>query len=413
MSSPSRPIPRVVVTGMGAVTPAGPTAAATYARVSEGRGCTGTDLTAPVTDFDPSTVLDPREARRVDRVGQFGLVAAAEALGQAGLVNGDRPAALDPTRVAVVVGSGGGGLGTLEDGVATRVTRGSERVGPLLVPMMMPNATAGLIALHHGFRGPALAVATACASGANSIGEGAALIRSGRADVVVAGGAEAALTPTALAGFARMGALSRRTHDPAGASRPFDRERDGFVMGEGAGIVVLEREDHARERGAAVLGEVAGYGATCDAHHITSPDPSGAGAWACMVTALTDADLTPREVGHVNAHGTSTPAGDLAEATALVRLFGGPTPPVTSTKGVTGHLVGAAGAVEAIIALLAARDGMVPPVANLHDPDVDDRTDLVRDSPRPVTSPVVLSNSFGFGGHNASLVLVARPPGQR
>ena len=405
------PRTRVVVTGMGVVSPAGATAEAAYHHVLTGRSCTGPDLTAPVVDFDPADWLDPREVRRVDRVGHFGLAAAAEAIAQAGLHDPDRGADIDPRRVAVVVGSGVGGLTTLEDGVATRVTRGPERVGPLLVPMMMPNATAGLIALHHGFRGAALAVATACASGANSIGEAAALIRAGRADVVVAGGSEAAITPTALAGFARMGALSRRHHDPAGASRPFDRDRDGFVMGEGAGIVVLERADHAERRGATVLGEVAGYGATCDAHHLTAPDPAGEGALACMEEALADAGISPAEVSHVNAHGTSTPLNDKAESDALVRLFGGTTPPVTSTKGVTGHLVGAAGAVEAVLGLLSARHGLVPPVANLTDPDVDPAVDLVRGEPRPVTGRVVLSNSFGFGGHNASLVLVAHPAG--
>jgi 3-oxoacyl-[acyl-carrier-protein] synthase II len=297
-----------------------------------------------------------------------------------------------------------GGLTTLEEGVATRIERGADRVGPLVVPMMMPNATAGLIALRHGFRGAALAVATACASGANSIGEGMQLIRSGRADVVVAGGSEASITPTALAGFARMGALSGRRHAPAGASRPFDRDRDGFVMGEGAGIVVLESAEHAARRGAEVLGEVAGYGATCDAHHVTSPDPTGAGALAAMAEALADAGLAPTDVGHVNAHGTSTPLNDRAEAGALATLFGGPTPPVTSTKGTTGHLVGAAGAVEAVIGLLAARRGLVPPVANLADPDVNPSVDLVRDEPRPIDGGVVLSSSFGFGGHNACLV---------
>ena len=399
--------PAVVVTGVGVVSPAGLAAHTTFDHVLAAKGVTTAELTAPVVDFDPTCWIDPREVRRIDRVGQFGLAAAAEAIAQAGLTtNGST---VDPRRVAVVVGSGVGGLTTLEDGVETRVTKGSHRVGPLLVPMMMPNATAGLIALRHGFRGAALAVATACASGANSIGEGMHLIRSGRADVVVAGGSEAAITPTALAGFARMGALSSRTSDPAGASRPFDRDRDGFVMGEGAGIVVLESEDHATRRGATILGEVAGYGATCDAHHLTAPDPTGQGALESMRLAIADAGLDPRSIGHVNAHGTSTPLNDRAESDALVALFGGPTPPVTSTKGVTGHLVGAAGAVEAVIGLLSARSGRVPPVANLTDPDVDPDVDLVRDEPRSINGTVVLSNSFGFGGHNAALVLIARP----
>jgi 3-oxoacyl-[acyl-carrier-protein] synthase II len=232
------------------------------------------------------------------------------------------------------------------------------------------------------------------------------MIRAGRADVVVAGGVEVAITPTAMAAFARMGALSTRNDDPAGASRPFDRGRDGFVMGEGAGVAVLESADHAARRGAGVLGEVAGYGATCDAHHNTAPDTDGAGAIACMHQALADAHLAPEAIGHVNAHGTSTPLNDAAEAAALVKVFDTDGPPVTSTKGVTGHLVGAAGAVEAVIALLAAREGRVPPVPNLADPDVEPAVDLVANQPRPIAAGPVLSNSFGFGGHNASLVLV-------
>lgn len=407
---------RVVVTGAGMVTPAGLDSSTTFDRVLTGRSATGADLSARVVGFDPTRWIDPREVRRIDRVGHFGLVAAGQAIAQAGLVRSDETAdgdhrspPVDLQRVAVVVGSGVGGLGTLEDGVETRVTKGDHRVGPLLVPMMMANATAGLIALRYGFSGAALAVATACASGANSIGEGVHLIRSGRADVVVAGGSEAAITPTCLAGFARMGALSSRRHDPTGASRPFDRDRDGFVMGEGAGILVLESEEHAARRGATPIGEVAGYGATCDAHHLTAPDPAGEGALASMVLALADAGLQPSDVGHVNAHGTSTPLNDRAEADALATLFSGPTPPVTSSKGVTGHLIGAAGAVEAVVGLMAARAGTVPPVANLTDPDVNPAVDLVRDEPRAIRNPVVLSNSFGFGGHNAALVLIAHP----
>jgi 3-oxoacyl-[acyl-carrier-protein] synthase II len=402
---------RVVITGVGAVTPAGATARATVDAVLAGRSAVGpitawdTDghpvrFAASVPDFDPSPWIAPRDARRIDRVSLLGMVAAEEALAEAGLAG-----STDPSRVAVVIGSGVGGIVTLEDQIATRVTRGPERVGPLLIPMMMANATAGLVALRHGFRGAALCVSTACASGANSIGEGAAMIRSGRADVVVAGGTESAITPTAMAAFARMGALSTRNDDPAAASRPFDADRDGFVMGEGAGVLVLESAAHAKARSATVLGELAGYGATCDAHHITAPDASGVAAVDCMEQALADAGLGAGAVAHVNAHGTSTPLNDAAESEALVKLFGPDGPPVTSTKGVTGHLVGAAGAVEAIVGLLCADRGLVPPVANLVRSDVAP-IDLVRGAARTVARGAVLSNSFGFGGHNASLVLV-------
>ncbi|CAN5853701.1 beta-ketoacyl-ACP synthase II [soil metagenome] len=410
--------PRVVITGVGSLTPAGGTAAATLDAVLDVRPAAAPITTwnteghpvtfaAQVDAVDPTELVPPREARRLDRVSHLGIVAAEEALTQAGLAGPDADLdGIDRSRVAVVIGSGVGGILTLEDQIEVRVTRGVHRVGPLLIPMMMANATAGLVALRHGFCGAAFSIATACASGANSIGEAADMIRAGRADVVIAGGVEAAITPTAMAAFARMGALSTRNDDPAAASRPFDRDRDGFVMGEGAGVVVLESADHAARRSAIVLGEVAGYGATCDAHHITAPDADGAGAIACMHQALADAHLAPEAVGHINAHGTSTPLNDAAETAAVVKVFGADGPPVTSTKGVTGHLVGAAGAVEAVIAVLAAREGLVPPVANLTDPDVDHAVDLVRDEPRTVATAPVLSNSFGFGGHNAALVLV-------
>ena len=410
--------PRVVVTGVGAVTPAGPDAATTLETILAGRPAAVPITTwdteghpvrfaAEITSFDPAPTIEPRDARRIDRVSQFGIVAAQEALTQAGLAgDGADLDDIDRSRVAVVIGSGVGGILTLEDQIEVRVTKGVNRVGPLLIPMMMSNATAGLVALRHGFHGSAFSVATACASGVDSIGTAADMIRAGRADVVVAGGSEASITPTALAAFARMGALSSRNDDPAGASRPFDRARDGFVMGEGAGIMVLESAEHAARRGATVLGELAGYGSTCDAHHITAPDPDGAGAIASMQQALADAGLAPSGIGHVNAHGTSTPLNDAAESAATVKVFGPHGPPVTSTKGVTGHLVGATGAVEAIIGLLCARAGTVPPVANLSDPDVDPAVDLVRDTVRVIAVAPVLSNSFGFGGHNASLVLV-------
>ena len=408
---------RVVVTGLGVVTPAGLDVASTHAAVLAGRSAArpistwttdGHEVTcaASIVDFPLSNLAAARAARRLDRVALLGVAAAEEATIQAGLASTEGTGDVDPTRVAVVIGSGVGGILTLEDQIETRVVRGPRRVSPLLIPMMMANATAGLVSLRHGFRGAAMSVSTACASGANSIGIGLDLIRAGRADVVVAGGAESSITPTAMAAFSRMGALSTRNDDPTAASRPFDRDRDGFVMGEGAGILVLESAAHAERRGATVLGEVAGYGATADAHHVTAPRPDGAAAVAAMREALADAGLAPADIGHVNAHGTSTPLNDRAEANALVELFGRNGPPVTSTKGVTGHLVGAAGAVEAVLALRCAGAGSVPAVANLTDPDVDEALSLVIGEPRSIGVGPVLSNSFGFGGHNASLVLV-------
>jgi len=405
---------RVAITGVGVVCPAGEDANTSLDAVMAARSAAG-PITAfdaeqhtvrfacEVGDFDEEAIVGSKEARRIDRVSLFGIAAAQEALEQAGL---DRPGEVDPARMAVLAGTGVGGLTTLEGQIATRIERGPTRVSPFLVPMMMSNATAGLLSMRHGFTGASLCISTACASGANAIGEARRMIRSGGADVVLAGGTEAAITSTTMAAFARMGALSNRNDDPARASRPFDRSRDGFVMGEGAAFLVLERFEVAERRGAAIIGELAGYGATCDAHHITAPQPDGAGAVACMRQALDDAGLTPEEIGHVNAHGTSTPLNDLAESEALLKVFGADGPPVTSTKGVTGHLVGAAGAVEAVLALLSASAGQVPPTANLDELDPEMHIDVVSGEPRSVAPAPVLSNSFGFGGHNATLVLV-------
>ena len=329
-----------------------------------------------------------------------GRPAATDALADAGDL------AADPNRCGVVAGTGVGGLWTQEEEEKVLFERGPTRVSPFLVPMMMANATAGLIAMNHGWKGPNICIATACAAGTHAVGEGARFIRDGSADVVLAGGTEAAITPIAMAAFARMGALSSRADDPARASRPFDPDRDGFVMGEGAGFLVLERWDRAEARGARIYGEVLGYGRNSDAHHITAPSPDGAGAVACMELALEDAGLGGADIGHVNAHGTSTPLNDSAEAEALVKVFAGNPPPTTSTKGVTGHLIGAAGAVEAVAAILSSRDGLVPPTANHERTDPTVTIDVVSGSPRSVRGPV-LSNSFGFGGHNATLVLSA------
>jgi 3-oxoacyl-[acyl-carrier-protein] synthase II len=407
--------PRVVVTGVGLQTPAGATLDSVWSTLLAGRS-----VAAPIQrfdasplsvrfgceflDFDPVPYLGTKESRRVDRAAQMGFAAAADALADAGDVG------VDPARAGVIAGTGIGGLITLEDQVKTYIEKGPDRVSPFFVPMMMANATAGIIAIHLGWTGPNLCISTACAASANAIGEATRLIREGLADVVMAGGTECAITPPAVAAFARMGALSKRNDEPELASRPFDADRDGFVMGEGAGMVVLERADRAEARGAHVYGEIAGYGTNSDAFHITAPSQGGAGAAACMQLALDDAGLTSTDIGHVNAHGTSTALNDSAEAEAIRKVFGETAPPVTSTKGVTGHLIGAAGAVEAIASLQAARVGLVPPTANHHrlgDDIVE--IDVVHGEPRSVASAPAISNSFGFGGHNASLVLVPAP----
>lgn len=401
--------PRVAVTGIGVKTPAGCDLDAFWQTLLSGEPkaaeISAFDASAlpvrfacEVKDFDPIPYLGPKEVRRVDRNAQLGFGAAIDALKDAG-----EPGS-DPARCAVIGGTGIGGLITLEEQEHVLFERGPSRVTPFLVPMMMANATPAIIAMHLGWTGPNLCITTACAAGSHAIGEGARLIRDSSADVVLAGGTEAVLTPIAISAFARMGALSGRHDDPARASRPFDVDRDGFVIGEGAAFLVLERLDQALARGARIYGEVLGYGRNADAYHITAPSPGGTGATACMQLALEDAGLAPGAVGHVNAHGTSTPLNDASEAEALMKVFGGSPPPVTSTKGVTGHLIGAAGAVEAAAGLLAVQDGKVPPTANHETTDPEIAIDVVAGSPRDVTGPV-LSNSFGFGGHNATLVL--------
>jgi 3-oxoacyl-[acyl-carrier-protein] synthase II len=404
--------PRVAVTGVGLHTPAGAGLAENWttmlAGASAARPITAFDASklavtfaCEIRDFDPSVYLGPKESRRVDRGSQLGFAAAMDAL-----ADGGDPGA-DPARCAVVAGTGIGGLATLEQQLELYWEKGPDRVSPFFVPMMMPNSTAGLIGIHLGWSGPMLCIATACAASANAIGEGTRLIRDETVDVAIAGGTEASLIAPAIAAFARMGALSKRNDDPAHASRPFDADRDGFVIGEGAAFLLLERYDRAAARGAHIYGEVAGYGVNSDAFHMTAPSEGGAGAAACMQLALADADLAPEAVGHVNAHGTSTPLNDAAESQAIRKVFGDVGPPVTATKGVTGHLIGAAGAIEAIIALQAGREGLVPPVAN-HERLGDDvaAIDVVSGSPRAIERAPVLSNSFGFGGHNATLVLV-------
>lgn len=401
---------RVAVTGIGVKAPGGLDTDTFWARLASGESTAATysreDLAAlpvpfgcEVRDFDTSPYLGPKEARRLDRVTQLGFAAAADALADAG-----DPGA-DPARCGVVVGAGVGGLATLEEQINVLFSKGAARVSPFLVPMMMVNATAGTVAMQFGWTGPNLCIATACAASAHALGEAARLVRDGSADVVLAAGAEAALTATAIAAFARMTALSTRSADPARASRPFDADRDGFVLGEGAAALVLERWDRAVARGAIIQGEIVGYGRNADAYHITAPSPGGEGAAACMQQALDDAGLLPSDIGHVNAHGTSTPLNDAAEAEAIRKVFGNAAPPVTSTKGVTGHLVGAAGAAEAVASLLAMRHGAVPPTANHEKAGDDIHLDVVHGAARPLEPRPVLSNSFGFGGHNATLII--------
>ncbi len=402
--------PRVVVTGMGVKSPAGLTLDELWDGLIAARSAAApvtlfdasahsVGFACEVRDFDPVAYVGPKEVRRTDRAALLGLAAAADAIAQA---TEAAPFGVDPVRCGVVAGSGIGGIRTLEDQVIGYAEKGPGKVGPFLVPMMMANATAALVGIDNGFTGPNTAVATACAAGANAIGDGARLVRDGMADVVVCGGTEACLTPVTMAAFARMGALSKHP-DPALASRPFDDDRDGFVMGEGAAFVVLEPYEQAVARGATVLGEVAGYGMTCDAHHITAPVEDGSGAAAAIEMALADAGLAPSAIGHVNAHGTSTPHNDSAEAAAIAKVFGPGAVPVTSIKGVTGHLIGAAGAVEAVAALLSIDRGVVPPTANHQRTDLP--VDVVAGEPRAVGSSPAVSTSFAFGGHNVALVL--------
>lgn len=405
----------VVVTGLGVVTPIGIGADGLWdGLMSERSGAgavTGFDASAlpvriacEVGDFDPATYMDAREVGRTDRFTQMAVAAGVLAWREAGLDE-----AVPSERAGVIVGSGIGGLATIEHEHESFLSGGPRRVSPFMVPKLMPNAAAASIAMRFGLFGPNFAPTSACATGAHALGEAALAIRSGRADVMLAGGSEAAITPLAISAFTRMGALSRRNDDPERASRPFDAHRDGFVFGEGAGVLVLESRSFAEARGARVLARLSGYGATSDAFHVTQPDPDGRGASLAMRAALEDARVTPDRVDYVNAHGTSTPYNDRIETHALKSVFGVEAKriPVSSTKSQTGHLLGAAGAVEAAACVLAIDRGTVPATINLEDADPDCDLDYVADGPREADVRVALSNSFGFGGQNACLVLEA------
>lgn len=404
---------RVVITGIGAVTPVGKDAPSTWESICAGRhGITkidrfdtedlGVSVAALVKDFDPSSILDRKEQRRTDPYCQFALYAATEALRDCGSDLKD----LDPYRVGVIIGSGIGGMQTFEENHQKFLEKGPGRVSVFFIPMMISNMAAGNISIRTGFKGANFAPVTACASSAHAVGEAFRLIRNGYLDACVAGGAEATITKFAMAGFNNMGALSRST-DPDRASIPFDKERDGFVMGEGAGILILEELEHARARGARIYAEVAGYGATGDAHHITSPAPDGEAAAKAMELAYTEAGLTPADIDYINAHGTSTPVNERYETIAIKKALGdaAKTVAVSSTKSMTGHMLGAAGAVEAMLTALALRDGILPPTVGYKVPDEECDLDVVPNTARKQDIRAALSNSLGFGGHNAALCL--------
>lgn len=347
-----------------------------------------------VPDFDPTNWFGPKEARRVDRFAQFSAAAADMAFHDAG------DPAPDPDRAGVVFATGVGGLESLEEQIGVFLEKGPRRVSPFLIPMMMPNAGSATISMRAGWHGPCETITTACAAGTHAVGAAARLVASGRCDMVIGGGAEAAMTGVGISAFTNMTALSS-----SGESRPFDIRRDGFIVAEGAGALVLEDLEHARRRGARLYGEILGAASTADAHHITAPAPGGAGAAACMELALADAELTTADIGHINAHGTSTPLNDLAESQAIVKVFGQAAPPVTSIKGVTGHALGGAGAIEAVSVLLSIDKGLIPPTAGHQEADPEIPLDVVHGAARPWEPGPVLSNSFGFGGHNGCLVI--------
>jgi 3-oxoacyl-[acyl-carrier-protein] synthase II len=410
-------VPRVVVTGLGATTPVGGDVASTWSALLAGTSGVRilpydwaeelpVRIGAPVA-VEPADVLDRVEARKLDRSGQFALVAAREAWADA-----QRDASLDGLdgeRLGVVVASGIGGVTTLLANYDVLREKGPRRVSPLAVPMLMPNGPAGALGIEFGAKAGVHTPVSACASGAEAIGYGAQMIRSGRADVVIAGGTEAAIHPLPMSAFAAMMALSKRNDEPERASRPYDKGRDGFVLGEGAGLVVLESEEHARRRGATPYAEVAGVGMSSDAYHIAQPDPVGAGAVRAMQGALRDAGLEAADVVHINAHATSTPQGDVAEAGAIRTALGeeaAANATVSATKSMTGHLLGAAGSVEAIATILALQQHLAPPTINVEDPDDDIGLDVVRGEPRPLPAgPLAgMDNAFGFGGHNVTVV---------
>ncbi|MCP3902351.1 MAG: beta-ketoacyl-ACP synthase II [Planctomycetes bacterium] len=414
MTSSSKP--RVVVTGLGAVTNVGTDVPTMWQSLLAGKSgisritCFEQDdawavkIAGEAHAFDPATVVDHREAKRMDRFCLLGLVAADEAARDCGVdfTTGD------PYRRGVVIGSGIGGIITIEMGHAKLLSGGPRKISPFTVPKLMVNACAGNVSIRHNLKGVNSAPATACATGAHAIGTALQLIQRGDADLIVAGGSEAAISPLCISSFSAMKALSVRNDEPEKASRPFDRDRDGFVLSEGAGVVVLEELEHARKRGAHIHAEVLGFFSSGDAHHIAAPDPDGMGARAAMVGAMRDAGIEPADVGYINAHGTSTPLGDAAEVQAVKALFGADTNvALGSTKSMTGHCLGAAGGIESVIVIKAVGEGVIPPTINLDDPDDGFDLDFVAHEAQERRVRIALNNSFGFGGHNVSLAFGA------
>lgn len=408
------PRKRVVVTGMGCVSPLGNDVKTTWENIIAGKSGIGpitlfnsdgfkTRFGGEVKNFDPAALLGRKIARRTDRFTQFALEATNQALQVSKLevTDGNRD------RVGVVMGTGIGGVATVLAGSERYLEKGPRWVNPHMIPMMLPDSSSGYVAIKFGLRGPNMALATACASSANAIGEAAEMIRRGVADAMVAGGAEAAIVSVAMAGFNVMDAVSKRNDDPEGASRPFDLDRDGFVIGEGGATLILESFEHAQARGATILAELQGYSTNNDAFHITAPSPEGAGAARCMALALKDADVEPKNIDYINAHGTSTPLNDPSETAAIKNIFGEKAYkiPISSTKSMTGHLLGAAGAIEAIFSIKAMEESVIPPTINQETPDPACDLDYVPNEARKAEVRMVMSNSFGFGGHNACLVL--------
>lgn len=419
----NKPPARVVITGMGAVTNLGTDAASTWAAMREGRSgisrIEGDDFAAhdskwtvriggQIKDWTPGGFIEPREVKRLDRFALFGMAAAHEAVTHSGVDMSKE----NPERCGVIVGSGIGGIRTIEEGCGVMFSKGPDRLSPFTVPRLMVNAATGNISILYGLQGPATAHATACASSGHAVGDAINVLRSGKADVMIAGGAEAAISPLCVGAFMTMRALSTRNDEPARASRPFDRRRDGFVLAEGAAMFVLETEEHARRRGATIFAELVGHANSSDATHITAPDSAGRGAARSMRWALEDAGLNPGQITYVNSHGTSTPLGDKAEVEAVLSVFGnharksaGGKLLMSSTKSMHGHALGASGAIETIACIHAVRDGIVAPTINLDDPDDGFDLDFVPHHARERRVQFAMNNTFGFGGHNVTLVI--------
>lgn len=405
---------RVVITGMGVISPIGNTIEQFWHNLINGVSGIGritsfdtteytTHIAGEVKDFDPEKYIDKKEAKRMDRFAQFAVAATKMALEQARLDIRDT----NPERVGVYIGSGIGGLATFEENYKTLLEKGPRRVSPFLIPMMIANMGSGIVSITFGAKGPNSSPISACATGTHAVGDATEIIRRGKADVMIAGGSEATIRPLALAGFGNMKVLSTRNDEPTKASRPFDRDRDGFVMSEGAGILILEELEHAVRRGAKIFAEVAGYGMSGDAYHLTAPAPEGEGAARAMMEAILDAGLKPEDVDYINAHGTSTDYNDKFETLAIKRVFGDHAYrlAVSSTKSMTGHMLGAAGGVEAIATALTISEGIIPPTINYENPDPDCDLDYVPNVARRAKVDVAISNSLGFGGHNASILL--------